>query len=44
MKHYLFYGTGKLVQPTAAIYRYPFVEAYWAGTRGLFLKAPLLAR
>ncbi|MEO5890285.1 MAG: DUF3857 domain-containing protein [Ferruginibacter sp.] len=33
-----FPGTGKLVQPSGSIYRYPFVEAYWAGTRGLFLK------
>jgi Domain of Unknown Function with PDB structure (DUF3857) len=33
-----FPGTGKLVQPSAAEMRYPFVEAYWAGTRGLFLK------
>ena len=33
-----FPGTGKLVQPSASAYRYPFVEAYWAGTRGLFLK------
>lgn len=33
-----FPGSGKLVQPSAAEMRYPFVEAYWAGTRGLFLK------
>ena len=33
-----FPGTGKLVEPSAAQYRYPFVEPYWAGTRGLFLK------
>lgn len=33
-----FPGTGKLVQPTATSLRYPFVDAYWAGTRGLFLK------
>jgi len=33
-----FPSTGKLVQPSGSIYRYPFVEAYWAGTRGLFLK------
>ncbi|CAN5465257.1 hypothetical protein BH11BAC3_BH11BAC3_24690 [soil metagenome] len=33
-----FTGTRKLVQPIANAYRYPYVEAYWAGTRGLFLK------
>ncbi len=33
-----FPGTGKLVQPSAAALRYPFVDPYWAGTRGLFLK------
>ncbi len=33
-----FPGTGKLVQPIANAYRYPYVDAYWAGTRGLFLK------
>jgi hypothetical protein len=30
--------TGKLVQPSAPAFRYPYVEPYWAGTRGLFLK------
>lgn len=33
-----FPSTGKLVQPSATIIRYPFVEPFWAGTRGLFLK------
>jgi hypothetical protein len=33
-----FPATGKLVQPSASEMRYPFVEPYWAGTRGLFLK------
>ncbi len=33
-----FPGTGKLVQPSASALRYPFIDAYWAGTRGLFLK------
>lgn len=33
-----FPATGKLVQPSAAVLRYPFVEPYWAGTRGLFLR------
>jgi hypothetical protein len=31
--------TGKFVQPSAPAFRYPYVEAYWAGTRGLFLKS-----
>jgi len=30
--------TGKVVQPSASALRYPYVDAYWAGTRGLFLK------
>ncbi len=33
-----FPGTGKLVQPADVVLRYPFVNPYWAGTRGLFLK------
>ena len=33
-----FPGTGKFIQPSGSIMRYPYVEAYWAGTRGLFLK------
>lgn len=33
-----FPSTGKFVEPTSAIMRYPFVDVYWAGTRGLFLK------
>jgi hypothetical protein len=33
-----FPGTGKLVQPSSVIMRYPFVEPYWVGTKGLFLK------
>jgi hypothetical protein len=33
-----FPGTGKLVQPSSVVMRYPYVDAYWAGTRGLFLK------
>ncbi|MEO8413022.1 MAG: DUF3857 domain-containing protein [Ginsengibacter sp.] len=33
-----FPSTGKLVEPSASAFRYPFVDAYWAGTRGLFLK------
>jgi len=36
----LFYfpSTGKFIQPVAAALRYPYVEPFWAGTRGLFLK------
>lgn len=33
-----FPSTGKFVEPTAGALRYPYVDAYWAGTRGLFLK------
>lgn len=36
----LFYfpGTGKFSEPAGAAIRYPFVDPYWAGTRGLFIK------
>ncbi len=37
-----FPSTGKYLQPSGAIYRYPYVEPYWAGTRGLFLKGTLI--
>jgi hypothetical protein len=37
-----FPATGKLVQPSASEMRYPFVEPYWAGTRGLFLKGTII--
>jgi hypothetical protein len=33
-----FPNTGKFVQPSAAILRYPYTEPYWAGTKGFFLK------
>jgi hypothetical protein len=33
-----FPSTGKFVQPSGEIYRYPFVTPYWCGTRGLFVK------
>jgi hypothetical protein len=33
-----FPGTGKFVQPSGTTMRYPYVEPFWAGTRGLFLK------
>ena len=37
-----FPSTGKFLQPSGAIYRYPYVEPYWAGTRGLFLKGTMI--
>jgi hypothetical protein len=37
-----FPGTGKYLQPSGAIYRYPYVEPYWAGTRGLYLKGTVI--
>lgn len=33
-----FPGTGKFVQPSGEIYRYPYAAPYWVGTKGLFLK------
>ncbi len=33
-----FPSTQKFLQPNAVILRYPYVEPYWAATRGLFLK------
>lgn len=33
-----FPSTGKFMQPSGVIFRYPIVAAYWAGTKGLFLK------
>ncbi len=33
-----FPSTKKFLQPNAVILRYPYVDAYWAATRGLFLK------
>ena len=33
-----FPGTKKFVEPSANAVRYPFVDPYWAGTRGLFIK------
>ncbi|UEG49038.1 DUF3857 domain-containing protein [Ferruginibacter lapsinanis] len=33
-----FPGTGKYLQPTSPTMRYPYIDAYWAGTRGLYLK------
>jgi hypothetical protein len=33
-----FPGTGKVVQPSSVIMRYPYTEPYWVGTKGLFLK------
>ncbi len=37
-----FPGTGKFVEPSAVAIRYPFVDAYWAGTRGLFIKSTII--
>jgi hypothetical protein len=36
----LFYfpGTGNFLEPANATYRYPYVQPYWSGTKGLFLK------
>jgi len=36
----LFYfpSTGKFIEPSNAAYRYPYVQPYWAATKGLFLK------
>lgn len=33
-----FPSTKKFLQPSSDILRYPYVDAYWAATRGLFLK------
>lgn len=33
-----FPSTKKFLQPNSVILRYPFVDAYWTATRGLFLK------
>jgi hypothetical protein len=33
-----FPSSKKYLQPNAVTLRYPFIEAYWAATRGLFLK------
>ena len=33
-----FPSTKKFLQPNAVTLRYPYIEAYWAATRGLFLK------
>ncbi len=33
-----FPATKKFIEPSASAVRYPFVDPYWAGTRGLFIK------
>lgn len=33
-----FPGTGKFLEPSNKILRYPFIDPYWAATKGLFLK------
>jgi hypothetical protein len=35
---FFFPGTGNFLEPTAAAYRYPFIEPYLGDTKGLFLK------
>jgi len=35
---FMFPGTGKFLEPTNKITRYPFIDPYWAATHGLFLK------
>ncbi len=35
---FYFPGTKKYLSPTSIEYRYPYIPAYWAGGRGLFLK------
>jgi len=37
-----FPGTGKFVEPSSSSIRYPFVDPYWAGTRGLFIKGTMI--
>jgi len=33
-----FPGTQKFLQPSSVVLRYPYIDAFWAATRGLFLK------
>ena len=35
---FMFPSTGKFLSPTNKITRYPFIDPYWAATRGIFLK------
>lgn len=35
---FYFPGTGKFLDPAASALRYPYLQAYWCGTKGLFLK------
>jgi hypothetical protein len=39
---FFFPATGKYIAPTVVELRYPFIPAYWAGTKGLFLKGTSL--
>jgi hypothetical protein len=35
---FYFPGTGNYMEPTNKLYRYPYIEPYWAATKGIFLK------
>jgi Domain of Unknown Function with PDB structure (DUF3857) len=35
---FYFPRTGSFLEPAAMVFRYPYIQPYWAGTKGLFLK------
>lgn len=35
---FYFPNTGNFLEPAATVLRYPYLQPYWAGTKGLFLK------
>jgi hypothetical protein len=39
---FFFPETGKYIAPAIVEFRYPFIPAYWAGTKGLYLKGTSL--
>ena len=39
---FYFPGTKKYLSPTSIEYRYPYIPAYWAGGKGLFLKGTII--